>query len=175
MGRDSENKTEYFMLAWIFSNIIFFSYYTIKVSRYMLPIFPPVIYFILLSVQTINEHIKISKNIIPIALIALFIIQAFTFTYTFEPTDEFKTIEDVSDYIIDNNPDYMNMTIGVYNVRAYNWWLGGNLLAIESNDEKLIDSSNVTYYISDKILTNVTNYTEIENINDIHIYEKVLK
>lgn len=172
MGKDSENKTEYFMLAWIFSNIIFFSYYSIKVSRYMLPIFPAVIYFILLSIDSINKHFKINKNIIPIVLIALFIIQAFAFTCTFEETDEFKTIEEVSDYIINNNPDYENLTIGVYNVRAYNWWIGGNLLPIKSSDEYLIDRSNATYYISDKLLNNVTNYTEIKNINDVYIYEK---
>jgi 4-amino-4-deoxy-L-arabinose transferase-like glycosyltransferase len=172
MGKDSENKTEYFMLAWIFSNIIFFSYYSIKVNRYILPIFPAVVYFILLSIDIINEKTKINKNILPIIFIALFIIQAFTFTYTFEVPDEFKTIEEVSDYIIDTHPDYKNISIGVYNVRAYNWWLGGNLLAIESDDTQTLDSSNVTYYISNKVLTNVTNYTEIKNINNIYIYEK---
>ena len=172
MGRGSEHKTQYFMLAWIFSNLIFYSYYSIKVNRYLLPIFPAVVYFVLLSIETINKHIKISENIIPIALIALFIIQAFTFTFTFDETSEYNTIEDVSDYIIDTNPDYKNLSIGAYNVRAYNWWLGENLLAIKSSDEPTIDASNATYYISDKFLENVTNYTEIKNINNVYIYEK---
>lgn len=172
MGRDSENKIEYVMLAWIFSNMIFFSYYSIKVNRYMLPAFPAITYFILLAVQSISKNVKINKNIIPIILIILFIIQSFAFTFTFEPTNEFKTIEDVSDYIIANNPNYENMSIGVYNVRAYNWWLGGNLIPIASSEENLIDASNVTYYISNKVLENVTNYTEIENINNVYIYEK---
>ena len=172
MGKDSENKTEYFMLAWIFSNIIFFSYYSIKVNRYMLPIFPAVIYFVLLSIKTINEKTGINKNILPALFIVLFIVQAFTFTFTFEPTDEFKTIEEVSDYIITTHPDYENISIGVYNVRAYNWWLGGNLIPIASDDEDLIDSSNVTYYISNEILNNVTNYSDIKNINNVYIYEK---
>lgn len=173
LGKDSDSKTEYFMLAWIFSNIIFYSYYSIKVNRYLLPIFPAVVYFVILSADTINEHININRNIIPVVLIVLFMIQAFTFTFTFEPTDEFKAVEDVSDYIIDNNPDYENLSIGVYNVRAFNWWLGGNLLAIESWDEKTIDSCNATYYISNRVLDNVTNYTEIKNISDLYIYEKV--
>ncbi|MBQ2227387.1 MAG: hypothetical protein II426_07520, partial [Methanobrevibacter sp.] len=94
------------------------------------------------------------------------------FTFTFEPTDEFKTIEEVSDYIITTHPDYENISIGVYNVRAYNWWLGGNLIPIASDDEDLIDSSNVTYYISNEILNNVTNYSDIKNINNVYIYEK---
>jgi predicted heme/steroid binding protein len=172
MGKDSENKTEYFMLAWIFSSTIFYCYYTIKVNRYILPAFPAIVYFILLSIDTINDHLKINRNIIPAAFIALFILQAFTFTFTIEPTDTYTTIEEVSEYIIDNNPDYKNLSIGVYNVRAYNWWLGGNLLPIKSSDEDLIDASNTTYYISDNILTNVTNYTEIKNINHVYIYEK---
>ena len=174
MGRESEHKTVYFMLAWIFSNIIFYSYYPIKVNRYLLPIFPAVIYFLLLSIDTINEKIKINKNIIPLILIALFLIQAFTFTMTFEKTHEFMAIEDVSDYIKDNNPDYENMSIGVFNVRAFNWWLGENLLPISSTDEALIDSCNATYYISNRVLDNVTNYTEIKEIDNIHIYEKIV-
>ena len=171
LGRDSENKNEYFMLAWIFSNIIFYSYYNIKVNRYFLPAFPAIVYFILLSVDTINKHLKINENIIPIIIIALFIIQAFAFTYTFEETNKFNAIKDMADYVIDNNPDYENITIGVFNVRAYNWWLGENLLPIRSTDISTIDSSNVTYYISDNAL-NLTNYTEIKQIDSIHLYEK---
>ena len=172
MGKDSEHKNECLMLAWIFSNIIFYSYYDIKVNRYLLPIFPAVVYFILLSVDTINKRIKINENIIPIILIALFVIQAFTFTLTIEDTGEYRAVEESSRYIIDNNPDYKNLSIGVYNVRAYNWWLGEHLIPIKSTDEDIIDSSNATYYISDHILENVTNYTEIKTINTIHIYEK---
>ncbi len=172
MGRDSKHKIPYFMLAWIFSNLIFYSYYSIKVNRYLLPIFPAVVYFVLLSIETINRHIKISENIIQIVLIILFIVQAFTFTFTFDETAEYTTIEDVSDYIINTNPDYKNLSIGTYNVRAYNWWLGEDLLAIKSNDEPTIDASNATYYISDKVLENVTNYTEIKNINNVYIYKK---
>nr|WP_295000977.1 glycosyltransferase family 39 protein [uncultured Methanobrevibacter sp.] len=173
LGKDSTNKSDYFMLAWIFSNIIFYSYYSIKVNRYILPIFPAVIYFILVSINTINNHLKINRNIIPIILIVLFIIQAFTFTFTFEPTNEFKSIEAASDYIIENNPDYENMTIGVHNVRAYNWWLGKKAIPIDSDLISEIDISNATYYISDKPLNNITNYTLIKSINDELIYEKI--
>ena len=82
-------------------------------------------------------------------------------------------MEEISDYIIDNNPDYKNITIGVYNVRAHNWWLGENLLPIESTAIEKIDSSNATYYISNKPLDNITNYTEIKSIDKIRIYEKI--
>ena len=138
----------------------------------MLPVFPAVIYFILLSIDTIRDKFKINENAIPLILIILFIIQAFAFPFTFDVGYEYKSIEDVSDYIIETYPDYENISIGVYNVRAYNWWLGGNLIPILSSEEELIDASNVTYYISDQVLDNVTNYTQIKNINDVYIYEK---
>ena len=172
LGKDSDNKIIYLMLGWIFSNIIFYSYYSIKVNRYILPIFPAVIYFVILSVDTINKRFKINENIIPIALIVLFIIQAFTFTLTFDVDKDYNSPEEVSDYIITNYPDYKNISIGVHNIRAYNWWLGGNLVPIMSHEEKLIDKSNVTFYISDSKLNNVVNYTEMKKINNIYIYEK---
>ena len=48
----------------------------------------------------------------------------------------------------------------------------GKKVPIASDDEDLIDSSNVTYYISNEILNNVTNYSDIKNINNVYIYEK---
>lgn len=116
IGKDSEHKTGYFMLAWILTSLIFYSYYTIKVNRYLLPVFPPLIYFVLMGISNIHKHVKINENIIPIALIVLFIIQAFAFTSTFDVNENYISTEEISNYIIDNNPDYKNMTIGTYNV-----------------------------------------------------------
>lgn len=172
MGRDSENKIVYLMLGWILSNFIFYSFNPVKVNRYILPVFPAIIYFVILSIQTIHEHANINKNIIPVILIALFMIQAFAFTYTFEPTTEYRSTEDISNYIIDNNPDYENMNISVYNIRPYTWWLGGNVTGIPSGNQTAIDESNATFYISNKALDNLTNYTEIKSVNNLHLYEK---
>lgn len=172
MGKDSENKTEYLMLGWILSNFIFFSFNPVKVNRYILPVFPAIIYFVILSVKTINGHVKINENIIPAILIMLFVIQAFAFTYSFDSTTEYLSTEEISDYIIDNNPDYESMDIGVYNIRPFTWWLGGNVTGIPSGNQTEIDGSNVTYYISNQKLDNVTNYTEIKSIDQIHLYER---
>lgn len=56
--------------------------------------------------------------------------------------------------------------------RPFSWWLGDNAGGIESSDEKAIDQSNVSYYISDKELMNLTNYTKIKDIKNLHLYEK---
>ena len=172
IGKDSENKDGYFMLAWIFSNIIFLSYYSIKVNRYIIPIFPPMIFFILTAIESIHKHVKINKNIIPVLLIGLFLIQAFAFPFTFEPTNEYKATEEISNFLIGHDPNYKNEPIGVYNIRPYSWWLGENITGIISGDQKTIDSSNVTYYISNQKLDNLTNYTEIKNIEQLYLYEK---
>ena len=173
MGKDSDNKINYFMLGWILSNFIFFSYNPIKVNRYILPVFPAIIYFIILSIETIETHISITKNIIPIILIAIFIVQAFSFTATFEPTTIYSSPEDISNYIIENNPDYEKVHIGVYNIRPFAWWLGANTTGIPSGQHAAIDASNMTYYISNRPVDNLTNYTEIKNIDEMHLYEKI--
>ena len=160
------------MLGWIFSNIIFLSYYNIKVNRYFLPAFPAIIYFVILSVKTISNHLKINKNIIPLILIILFIAQAFAFPLTVDATSEYIGTENISNYIIDNNPDYENITVGVYNIRPYSWWLGENTIGIPAANQTAIDESNVTYYISNHKLNDLTNYTEIKMIEPYYLYEK---
>ena len=172
LGKDSNNKSVYFMLGWIFSNIIFFSYYNIKVNRYLLPIFPALIYFLILSIKTINKHLKINENILPTILVCLFIIQAFAFTSLVEPTDEYKSIENMSKYVIAKNPDYENISIGVYNMRPFSWWLDQNVIGIDSSNRTAVDKSNVTYYISNHKLPGLDNYSEIENIGKLYLYKR---
>lgn len=172
IGKDSENKTGYMMFAWILANFIFFSYYHIKVNRYILPIFPALIYFTLKAVSIIQDNVKINRNIIPIILIALFAVQGFAFTYTFEPTDIYNTTEEMSQYLKSVDPNYENVEIGVYNIRPYLWWIGDNVEGIPIVDQAAIDKSNMTYYISNAKMKNLTNYTEIKNINNLHLYNR---
>lgn len=172
LGKDSENKNGYFMAAWILSNFIFFSYYSIKVNRYIIPVFPAFVFFILKAAEIIQNQFKINRNIIPIILIVLFVIQGFAFTETFEPTTIYTSTEEISNYIIENNPDYQDIPIGTYNIRPYRWWIGGNVVGIPVSNQSGIDNSNLTYYISNMKLDNITNYTEIKNINNLHLYQK---
>ena len=170
LGKDSDYKIGYFMAGWILANIIFFSAFEIKVNRYILPIFPALIYFIVKSIDIIQENLKINKNIIPIILIALFIIQGFAFTFTYDDIKTYSAQEDISNYIISHDDNYKNVKIGVYNIRPYHWYLGYNVTGIVSSDVSAIDSSNVTYYISN-IPLDLKNYTEIKNIDKLHLYK----
>lgn len=172
LGRKSENKTGFFMLALILSNLIYLSYFDIKVNRYILPIFPSLTFFILTAIKNINYHIKINKNIIPIVLIGLFIIQAFAFTATFEPTNQYNSTEVMSDYLASIDPNYTDVPIATYNIRPFLWWIGDNAEGIPRTDVNAIKNSNVTYYISNAKIDNLTNYTEIKHIDPLYLYKK---
>ena len=106
------------------------------------------------------------------SLIVLFLIQGFAFTYTFEQTDEFNSPELMTNYIKENIDNWSEIQIRNYNIRPYYWYLGLNSPGIESgNTQKIIDS-NVSYYISNHPQKNLTNYTEIKNINDLYLYKR---
>ena len=173
LGKDSKNQKGLLMLGWILVNLIFYSYYSLKVNRYIIPAIPPLIYLVLTGIDLIHEKISINRNIIPIALIVLFVIQGFTFCLAFEETNKYVAPEKMSDYLIHINPDYEKCEIGVYNIRPYLWYLGDNVIAIENNAYEKIDSSNVSYYISNAKIDNLNNYTEIKNIDNLYLYEKI--
>lgn len=172
LGRNSKNKTGFFMLALILSNLIYLSYFDIKVNRYILPIFPAFTFFILTGIDNINGHFEINKNIIPVVLIGLFVIQAFAFTATFEPTNKYNTTEVMSDYLESIEPNYTDVPIATYNIRPFIWWIGDNVEGIPIKDINKIQESNVTYYISNEKMDNLTNYTEIKHIDPLYLYKK---
>ncbi len=170
IGKDSENKFAYFMLCWILVYLIFQSYYIVKVNRYIIPIFAPLVYFIMMGVEEINNKIT-RKNILPIILIVLFLIQGFAFVYTIEETNEFNAPEMMTDYIKENVDNWSDIKIGNYNIRPYYWFLGPNSPGIASYDTQRIIDSNVSYYISNHKL-NLTNYTEVIQIENLYLYKK---
>ncbi len=143
----------------------------VKVNRYIIPIFPPLVYFIMIGVDEINARIN-RKNILPIILIVLFLIQGFAFTSTFEQTNEFNGPELMTDYIKENIDNWSEIQIGNYNIRPYYWYLGMNSPGIESGATQKIIESNVSYYISNHPQKNLTNYTEIKNIDGLYLYQR---
>ena len=172
LGWKSKHQKGLLMLSWILVNLIFYSFYTLKVNRYIIPATPPLVYLIMISIELIHERIHINKNIIPVGLIILFIIQGFTFCFAFEPTNQFTAPQEMSEYIMHENPDYEKCKIGVYNLRPYLWYLGENVTGIENSAHAKIDSSNVSYYISNVPQDSLNNYTEIKNIDNLYLYEK---
>ena len=172
LGRDSKHQMGLLMLSWILVNLIYYSYYSHNVNRYIIPAIPPLIYLILAGIELINEKISINRNIIPIALIVLFVIQGFTFCLAFEETTQYIAPQEISEYIIHEIPDYEKYEIGVYNIRPFYWYLGENVTGIENHNTAKIDASNVSYYISKAPLNGLNNYSEIKNIHNMYLYKK---
>ena len=172
LGRDSKHQMGLLMLSWILVNLIYYSYYSHNVNRYIIPAIPPLIYLILAGIELINEKININRNIIPIALIVLFVIQGFTFCLAFEETTQYIAPQEISEYIIHEIPDYEKYEIGVYNIRPFYWYLGENVTGIENHNTAKIDASNVSYYISKAPLNGLNNYSEIKNIHNMYLYKK---
>lgn len=174
IGKNSENKNGLLMAGWILANFIFFSYYIIKVNRYIIPAFPAFTYFIIVAVEQINDKIN-KKNILPIILIVLFIIQGFAFTLTFEDTNNYyKGPQEISNYIISNNDNWTSLKIGVYNIRPFYWYLGANVSGIPERNTQLIENSSLDYYIAHRPL-NLTNYTEIKSIHSTYLYKRIVQ
>ena len=173
LGKDSENKNGLVMISWMLVYFIFFSYYDIKVNRYIIPATVPFIYLVMASVERIEGKLKIS-NVIPVILIILFLVQGFSLCFAFESTDQFIAPQEMSDYIINEIPDYANETIGVYNMRPYHWYLGENITGIESNDTEKIENANITYYISDIAKNDLNGFKEMKSIDNLYLYQKTI-
>lgn len=171
IGKDSENKMGLFMLSWFLVYFIYMSYISIKVNRYIIPALPALTYFLMVAVSEINEKLS-RKEVLPIILIALFLIQGFTFALTFEDTSEFRAPEEMSDYIKANIDNWSQIKIGNYNIRPYYWYLGQNSPGIERGNTQKIIESDVSYYISNVKQKNLTNFTEIKEIDGLYLYKR---
>ena len=162
------------LFAWLLFNLIFYSYYNIKVNRYIIPVLPVVSFFIVISLNEIYSKFRFNNKIVSVILIVIFIVSSFSFIMTFDDNNEFKAPEEVSDFLINYDGDYEDKTIGVYNIRPFTWYFKEPVLGIVANETKLIDSSELDYYISNIKQDNLTNFTEIKNIDNLYLYERII-
>ena len=182
IGIDRETySTEILMLAWFLVYFIFFTFLNIKVNRYIITVFPAFIYFV---IYTLNEILDLSKkfkffelkkqnllNIIPIILIIFCIFSAFTFTSTVHYNEDFNKNKVIADYLTEYDSDYMSKDVAVFHQRSYNWFLKMYTIPITDDQLDYLESSNITYYISDDNF-NLSNYTMIYQKEGLYLYER---
>ena len=70
--------------------------------------------------------------------------------------------------------DYNLKEIAVYNQRSLNWYLKTNTIALTDDQLDYLESSNITYYISDGNFK-LENYTAIYNKDGLYLYERTSK
>ena len=183
IGIDREiYSTDIFMLAWLLVYFIFFTFLNIKVNRYIITVFPAFIYFVIYALNEILdlsgkfEFFEFKKQnllkIIPILLIVFCIFSAFTFTSTVHYNEDFNKNKVIADYLTEYDSDYMSKDVAVFKQRPYNWFL--RMYTIPITDDRLdyLESSNITYYISDGTF-NLSNYTMIYQKEGLYLYERI--
>ena len=167
-------------LAWFLSYFIFFTFLDIKVNRYIITALPAFVYFLILALESLLDHCKdlnLLKSlkrgvwkVIPIILILLAVFSAFTFAGTVEIDERIKAPELMADYLMDYDENYTSSQVAVYNVRYYDWLLKMKTIPLPDERINVLDSSNITYYISDNEF-NLSNYTMIHKENNLYLYK----
>ena len=183
IGIDREiYSTDIFMLAWFLVYFIFFTFLNIKVNRYIITVFPAFIYFVIYALNEILdlsgkfEFFEFKKQnllkIIPILLIVFCIFSAFTFTSTVHYNEDFNKNKVIADYLTEYDSDYMSKDVAVFKQRPYNWFLRMYTIPVTDNQLDYLESSNITYYISDGNF-NLSNYTMIYQKEGLYLYERI--
>ncbi len=160
-------------VSWMLIYFIFYSYINFKVNRYFIPALPVVSYFIIYAIYKIQNKIKINKCIIPIILTIILLFTAFNFVNEVESTNHYIIPEQMSDYIINEIPDYKDEKIGSNTVRPYKWYLEKSIFPVRTSDINRLYDNNITYYIVNEPMDNLVNYTELKNIDGTYLYKNI--
>ena len=149
-------------------------------GHYIITALPAFVYFLILALESLLDHCKdlnLLKSlkrgvwkVIPIILILLAVFSAFTFAGTVEIDERIKAPELMADYLMDYDENYTSSQVAVYNVRYYDWLLKMKTIPLPDERINVLDSSNITYYISDNEF-NLSNYTMIHKENNLYLYK----
>ena len=193
----NKTKMEYFtldfvMFYWFMVNLIFFTYYNIKVDRYFIPMLPFFAYSIILALDLIFERLeniqfidKI-KVIAPIALIFAILLCSGAYslsnaphTYDNQVHDNFTTAaseeKDVCNWLIKHDPQYTNKTIWADRGGDMSFLLKKEIASVEgiskeSNFTDELISHNITYYIANYNNTVGQPYNKLYQSGEVSLY-----
>lgn len=193
------NKTEmehftldFIIFYWFIVNLVFFTYYHIKVDRYFIPMLPFFAYAIILSLDLIFEKLKTRKYIdkikviAPIGLICLILLCSAAFalsnsphTYDNQMPDNFMTASSeekaVANWLMKYDPQYANKTIWADRGGDMSFLLKIEISSVEgiSNESNFTDElvkNNITYYISNYNYTVTQPYVKLYQNGNVILY-----
>lgn len=177
-------------LGYLLINFTFISIFPIKVPRYVFPIVPTFIYFVIWGLNEIigvlnNKKILNFKfkNVIPVIIIIMFVL--LTFSVLYSPMDyndskrEFRDIflhdlendyVEVCDFIINNDSDYHNKTFASYyhHSRIMRWYLNVNVTILGDNDN--LENFDQTDYVIINKEQKLNNYNLIYQKGPYNVY-----
>ena len=193
----NKTKMDYFtldfvMLYWFMVNFIFFTYYSIKVDRYFIPMLPFFAYSIILSLDLIFDVLKNVKYMdkiktaAPIALVCVILLCSGVYalsnsphTYDNQMHDNFMTAsseeKDVCNWLMEHDSQYMNKAIWADRGEDMSFLLKKDILPVEkiSKENNFTDElkdNNITYYIANYNNTVGHPYTKLYQSGEVSLY-----
>lgn len=193
----NKTKMDYFtldfvMLYWFMVNFIFFTYYSIKVDRYFIPMLPFFAYSIILSLDLIFDVLKNVKymdkikTVAPIALVCVILLCSGVYalsnsphTYDNQMHDNFMTAsseeKDVCNWLMEHDSQYMNKAIWADRGEDMSFLLKKDILPVEkiSKENNFTDElkdNNITYYIANYNNTAGHPYTKLYQSGEVSLY-----
>ena len=193
----NKTKMDYFtldfvMLYWFMVNFIFFTYYSIKVDRYFIPMLPFFAYSIILSLDFIFDMLKNVKyidkikTVAPIALVCVILLCSGVYalsnsphTYDNQMHDNFMTAsseeKDVCNWLMEHDSQYMNKAIWADRGEDMSFLLKKDILPVEkiSKENNFTDElkdNNITYYIASYNNTVGHPYTKLYQSGEVSLY-----
>ncbi|KZX16214.1 glycosyltransferase family 39 protein [Methanobrevibacter filiformis] len=169
------------MFMWFFTYILFFSAHLVKGTRYFIVMTPPFAFFIILSLESINNRISLEKrknkqnmdkksyfnfkNSAAVILIAIFLVFSISTTSSFgykSSTDLYhaENVIEASNWLKTYDIDYKNKTIYSDRGEMLTWLLKKEVIAIGYNSMK---NPKIKDNITERMLNNDTSYYIGEN------------
>ena len=178
-------QLDFIMFLWIGIFIIMHSYHPVKVDRYIVPIFVPLIYFMIDSAEWIAKNKKRTIIILTVLLLLLIPINVSYISSITKENPHTHEEKAASNFIKNYDTDYKNYNISSDRGVAFSWYLKKYVYStiprvLTANNDTLenkLNTINAKYYIdSTSNTTNITDYHIIyENENEefkLKIYER---
>ncbi|MBQ6219124.1 MAG: glycosyltransferase family 39 protein [Methanosphaera sp.] len=182
---NKDNQLDFVMFLWIGIFIILHSYHPVKVDRYIVPIFIPLVYFMIESIQQIIKNKK--KTIIILTILLLLLIPV-NISYISSITKENPHTHEekvASQFLKEYDADYTKHNISSDRGVAFSWYLKKYVYptiprVLTANNDSLenkLNEINAKYYIdSTSNTTNINGYHAIYDNNNeefkLKIYER---
>ena len=178
--KNNKETTTFFLLnlIWFGTYFIFDSLYPIKVSRYLIPLLPPFVYFVIWGldkiIQYVKERFSFNLNIVPYILIIVFCLSIFMYIEPMTLDGHPNDLVNVANYLNEHDPNYHSKIIMGYQKHnnIIKWNLKETTIPVNPKNVNSIDSGNATYVILNK-KKSFENYTKIYKSGEIYLYSRI--
>jgi len=178
-----------FFVSWFAAFFIFHSVYTVKDDRYFITMAPALTYFLILGFSQIkrlwtleSKYKNMAYNIFAVILVFMVLVAAADYIpgiYDHESQNvvELNDIKMASQWLEDNDPQYLDKNISSDQWPYFSWYLKTNVKPVQSFNnikdyESNLNTDNANYFLTVKEGLNLTNYQLIKQFGYVNIYRR---